>query len=188
MDLFEWMEFFKPGKRSHELLRGTKTSSRMYLSEDDRSQMKNLLHRAHNIAKVRVLGRCVVREACGIAAAFHCCQRVSCVLLVGHPLQQITLQWSLQPLFFHCSLSHLCIAPSFRPQIAGEVGVRVMVDAEQTYYQDAIRHIAVNELMPVYNRSTPAVYNTIQCYLKVCVYREASCYTPTMHSVIFHCI
>ena len=63
-----------------------------------------------------------------------------------------------------------------------------MVDAEQTYYQDAIRHIAVNELMPVYNRSTPAVYNTIQCYLKVCVYREASCYTPTMHSVIFHCI
>lgn len=56
-----------------------------------------------------------------------------------------------------------------QPQIASQVGVRVMVDAEQTYYQDAIRHIAVNELMRVYNHSTPAIYNTIQCYLKVCV-------------------
>lgn len=47
--------------------------------------------------------------------------------------------------------------------------MRVMVDAEQTYYQRAISHIVVNELMREYNHSTPTIYNTIQCYLKVCL-------------------
>ena len=42
-----------------------------------------------------------------------------------------------------------------------------MVDAEQTYFQPAIRHIAVNVLMPLYNLSHPVVYTTVQCYLKV---------------------
>ena len=36
-------------------------------------------------------------------------------------------------------------------QCAQERGVRLMVDAEQTYYQPAIRHVAVNVLMPKYN-------------------------------------
>ena len=49
---------------------------------------------------------------------------------------------------------------------AQEQGVRLMIDAEQTYFQPAIRHIAVNVLMPKYNLSSPVVYNTIQCYLK----------------------
>ena len=50
---------------------------------------------------------------------------------------------------------------------ARENGVRMLVDAEQTYFQPAIRHIAVNVLMPKYNMDTPTIYNTIQCYLKV---------------------
>ena len=50
---------------------------------------------------------------------------------------------------------------------AAEKGVRLLVDAEQTYFQPAIRHIAVNVLMPKYNMDTPTIYNTIQCYLKV---------------------
>ena len=36
-------------------------------------------------------------------------------------------------------------------QCAQERGVRLMVDAEQTYCQLAIRHVAVNILMPKYN-------------------------------------
>ena len=44
-----------------------------------------------------------------------------------------------------------------------------MVDAEQTYFQPAIRHITVSCLMPTYNLSKPVVYNTVPFYLKVCV-------------------
>ena len=51
---------------------------------------------------------------------------------------------------------------------AQECGVRLLMDAEQTYFQPAIRHIVVNMLMPKYNMDRPTIYNTIQCYLKVC--------------------
>ena len=52
-------------------------------------------------------------------------------------------------------------------QAAQDHGVRLMVDAEQTYFQPAIHHIAVNVLMPRYNLTTPTIYNTIQSYLRV---------------------
>ena len=54
-------------------------------------------------------------------------------------------------------------------QCAQDRGVRLMVDAEQTYYQPAIRYITVDILMSKYNLSSPVIYNTQQCYLKVCV-------------------
>ena len=47
--------------------------------------------------------------------------------------------------------------------------VRLLVDAEQTYFQLAIRDIAVNYLMPKYNKNTAIIYNTQQCYLWVCI-------------------
>ena len=52
-------------------------------------------------------------------------------------------------------------------QCAQDGGVRLMVDAEQTYYQPAIRHIAVDMLMPRYNMNRAVIYETQQCYLKV---------------------
>ena len=50
--------------------------------------------------------------------------------------------------------------------VAQQRGVRLMIDAEQTYYQPAIRHITVHRLMPKYNLDHPIIYNTQQCYLK----------------------
>jgi proline dehydrogenase len=48
---------------------------------------------------------------------------------------------------------------------AAELKVRVMVDAEQTYYQMAIDAL-VRQLQREYNTEFPAVYNTYQGYLK----------------------
>lgn len=48
-----------------------------------------------------------------------------------------------------------------------QANVRLMVDAEHSYFQPAIDHAAM-ELQRTYNRQKPTVLNTYQCYLQVC--------------------
>lgn len=50
-------------------------------------------------------------------------------------------------------------------ELAAKEGVRLMIDAEQTYLQPAIDHLVLN-LQRKYNQRESVIFNTFQCYLR----------------------
>ena len=64
-----------------------------------------------------------------------------------------------------------------------QANVRLMIDAEHSYFQPAIDH-AVLELQRVFNAHRPTVFNTIQCYTKACCRSLAALASSSCNTIL----
>lgn len=77
----------------------------------------------------------------------------------------------LEPLFSHFTeeedqqMKRMLQRMDILAKRATETGVRLMVDAEQSYFQPAISHLTL-EMQRRFNRERAIIFNTYQCYLK----------------------
>ncbi len=85
--------------------------------------------------------------------------------LIPHRGPKLLRYWST----VSADRAHLCLIADMNrafPLVpVAQANVRLMVDAEHSYFQPAIDH-AVTELQRTYNRRKPTVLNTYQCYLQ----------------------
>nr|XP_038043286.1 proline dehydrogenase 1, mitochondrial [Anas platyrhynchos] len=77
----------------------------------------------------------------------------------------------LEPLFSHFTeeedqqMKRMLQRMDILAKRATETGVRLMVDAEQSYFQPAISHLTL-EMQRRFNKERAIIFNTYQCYLK----------------------
>jgi hypothetical protein len=70
--------------------------------------------------------------------------------------------------------------------LATELDVKVLIDAEQTYFQPAIDSVVLT-MQRKYNTEKPVVYNTYQVCMSVCMY-VCMCMYACMHSCMYVCM
>ena len=77
----------------------------------------------------------------------------------------------------HGAISHNTFCEAFLNGM--QANVRLMIDAEHSYFQPAIDH-ATLELQRFFNVHKPTVFNTIQGYTTVCTSRSVCSFAPIM--------
>ncbi|KAL3143867.1 hypothetical protein ABBQ32_003688 [Trebouxia sp. C0010 RCD-2024] len=111
-------------------------------------------------AKVTCLGDCDMMKE--VSAHFSSISRIT-----GHHVAELPsyLATVLSPCRLQLALSMLRRMETVAEAAAAKGNVRLLIDAEHSYMQPAIDAVVIH-LQQKFNKQTPVVFNTYQCYLK----------------------